>query len=212
MRRYSLLTLFFIATFVQCLAVRYCLYNVTRNLNLRESPFTDSEVICVIPAGSAVVVTEYEHVKFDSGFSRTLYIDENIKGWASTRYMEFVQELTVDENGVFTKTGESYETDPQLDITNKTSIPITVSVNGRDFPFEPGENQKIGCEAGSVTVVASSPGVIPYIGKDYIEGNSTYSWDFFIKTTYRHIRHYSKRSKIKKRRLSPPSLINRQSL
>ena len=148
-RLFCLLCCFFVLL-IQCMAVRYSLYYVTSNVNLRDSPFLDSEVICVIPAGSNVIVTEYEHVKFDSGFGRTLYIDENIKGWASTKHMKFIQDLTVDENGVFTKTGESYETDPQLDITNKTSKPITVTINGKDFSFGPGAKQRIECEADEV--------------------------------------------------------------
>ena len=195
-RLFCLLCCFFVLL-IQCMAVRYSLYYVTSNVNLRDSPFLDSEVICVIPAGSNVIVTEYEHVKFDSGFGRTLYIDENIKGWASTKHMKFIQDLTVDENGVFTKTGESYETDPQLDITNKTSKPITVTINGKDFSFGPGAKQRIECEAGTVSVMASAPGVIPYIGKDYVEGNSTYSWEFFIRTTYNHVRHSGKNRKRK---------------
>ena len=170
---------------LQCNATDYYLYQTTRNVNLRESPFADSEIICVIPKGCYVMVTKYENVNFESGLAPTLYIDEDINGWAATRFMKFIREIEVDENGVFTKTGTYYGIDPELNITNTTNRNITVSINGMGYPFEPGESRSITCEAGTVSVLASSPGVIPYVGKDFVEENSVYRWNFYIKTTYR---------------------------
>lgn len=185
MKRLLLSVIFALFAIIQCFATSYYIYQTMRNVNLRESPFADSEIICVIPKGCYVMVTKYEHINFESGLASTLYIDEDIKGWAATRLMKFIQEIEVDENGVFTKTGTYYGIDPELNITNTTNRKITVSINGTGYPFGPGETRSITCEAGTVSVLASSPGVIPYVGKDYVEENSIYRWDFYIKTTNR---------------------------
>ena len=185
MKRIVFTLLMVLGIAIQCFSVQYELCVVTRNLNLRATPFSDGEIICVMPAGSYVVVSEFEHVKFAEGYVSVLYIDEDISGYASSSYLKFVKNIETDENGVLDKVGVSEGLDPEIEITNDSNRDITVRINGKSFPFAPGQVMTITCEAGTVNILASSPGVIPYTAKDYVEENALYTWRFFIETRYR---------------------------
>ena len=185
MKRVFFTLLMIVGVTVQCFSVQYKLCVVTRNLNLRNAPFPDGEIVCVMPEGSYVVLKEYEHVKFAEGYVSVLYIDKDISGYASSTYLKFVQNIETDESGVLEKAGVSEGLDPEIEITNDTNRNITVRINGKSFPFTPRQVMTITCEAGSVDILASSPGVIPYSAKDFVEENALYTWKFYIKTRYR---------------------------
>ena len=161
----------------------YYLCKVTTSVNLRVGPGTNEEKICTIPAGSYVVVDDNYH--YDNGFIYTHYVDEDIDGYISSKYLEVIEEVKVDSRGVFTKTGTSAGYDPQIEITNATSRNITIKINDKAYLFDPHEKRTLTCEPGSVEVMASSPGVIPYIGVDVVSENCLYSWEFYIRTTRR---------------------------
>lgn len=164
----------------------YYLCKVTTAVNLREGPSTQYNKILKMLRGSSFVVILDDDAEVNKGdFVYGLYIDENIYGYVCETYLDVVKELETDKNGVLSRTGESYGYDPEIEIKNNTSRKITVRVNNTNIPFNPYENLTITCEPGPVSIFASSPGVIPYSATDYVSENSSYSWTFYIKTSYR---------------------------
>ena len=113
------------------------------------------------------------------------YISKNIEGYVSAIYLEKEKQIDVDSNGVFQKVGTYSGYDPELSILNKTDLNITVKINDNRYAFKPNERRTITCAPGTVSIIASSPGVIPYVGNDVVENNGRYNWEFFIIKSYR---------------------------
>lgn len=162
----------------------YWLCRVTANVNFRECPSTECSRICQIPAGS-YVVAEFEDYDYGTDFVNAVYIDKNIYGYVSSKFLKKEKIVDVNTDGVFDKTGTGTGYDPELEIYNKTNMNIIVRINQKSFEFLPYERRTITCAPGNVDIMASAPGVIPFIGKDNVDVNGIYSWEFFIITRRR---------------------------
>lgn len=165
----------------------YILCKSTASINLREGPSVQDPKICQIPKGAYfVVITDDQDTDYQEGdFIYGLYVDKDIYGYVCGDYLVVEKELDTDKGGVLSEVGRSYGYDPEVEITNATNRRITVQINGKNFPFKPREVRTITCEPGSVSILASSPGVIPYSATDYVSENGLYTWKFYIKTRYR---------------------------
>ncbi len=164
----------------------YLLCKATTAVNLREGPSAQYGKILQMPKGSAfVAIIDDNATVYEGMFVYGLYVDEDIYGYVCETYLDPVKEIETDNNGVLSKTGSSFGYDPEVEITNNSNREITVRVNNTNFPFAPHESQIITCAPGSVSIFASSPGVLPYSAVDYVSANCSYSWTFYIKTTYR---------------------------
>lgn len=184
MKRY-LFVIFLICASINCNAATYWLCRVKSNVNFRECPSTDCTKLCTIPAGS-YVLTDFEDASFDGNkFVQAIYIDNDIYGYISSKFLVKERIVDVDKNGVFELTGKGVGYDPELKILNDTNQKITVKINETTYAFNPHETRIITCPPGKVSFIASSPGVIPYIGEDKVESNGLYNWKFFIRTRYR---------------------------
>ncbi len=174
----------------------YWICTVTRNLNMREEPTTVGNTpICNIPAGDYVVIDDEDS---ENGFVYAVWVSENIYGYISEKYIEYIQELDTQNGDVFERSGYSSDLDPQLEIENQTNKEITVSLNGYQYYFDPHETKTITVEEGNVSIFASSPGVIPFSATEYVYANSIYEWHFYI--TYEPQSSSHKKSTRKKRR------------
>ena len=165
----------------------YLLCRTLANINLRAGPSVKDPKICQIPKNAYfVAIIDDESPKLHEGdFVYGLYIDKDVYGYACVDYLDEEKELETDRGGILSKAGNSYGYDPEVEITNDTNRNITVQINGTNFPFSPHQIRTITCAPGSVSILASSPGVIPYSATDYVSENSLYTWKFYIKTRYR---------------------------
>lgn len=161
----------------------YLLCKTTSNLNLRECPSSGCEKICSIPRGAYVVAILDDDVKYyDGDFVHCVYVDKDIYGYVCIDYLRIEKELETSHGGLLNPSGESYGYDPEIEITNQTSRNISVKVNKTTFKFTPEQVRTITCAPGTVSILASSPGVIPFSGTDYVKENGKYTWKFYIIT------------------------------
>jgi hypothetical protein len=86
---------------------------------------------------------------------------------------------------VFTPDGVSSSYDSELKIFNNTSKTLTLKMNTELFYFSPRETKNISISPGEYDFRASAPGVIPYIGNESLNSGQAYSWQFYIRTSYR---------------------------
>ena len=161
----------------------YWICKVSKNVNFRECPSTECGILCKIPAG-AYVVAEFEDSDFGSltDFVQAVYIDENMYGYVSSKFLQKERIVDVSRKGIFDKIGTGVGYDPELEICNNTNLNIIVSINHKKFDFTPYESRTITCPPGKVDIMASAPGVIPFIGEDIVDRNGLYNWKFFIRT------------------------------
>lgn len=164
----------------------YILCKVMTTLNLREGPSAEYGKIIQIPKNSYFVAIVDEDAEIQEGaFVYGLYVDEDLYGYVSSDYLYPERDLETDRGGVLSKAGESYGYDPEIKITNSCNRNITVQINGTNYPFSPQQVRTITCPPGSVSIFASSPGVIPYSATDHVSENSLYTWKFYIETRRR---------------------------
>ena len=164
----------------------YWLCQVMKNVNLRVCPSIECDKLCTIPSGSYVLADFSPYDDEDAnGFVSAVYVDKDIHGYVSSNFLKRVRIVDVDEGGVFELTGRGSGYDPELNILNDSKQKITVKINANSYSFKPGESRTITCQPGKVSIMASSPGVIPYVGEDNVEANGLYDWKFFIVTSYR---------------------------
>lgn len=162
---------------ITCCYAKYFIGRTTTNVNLRECASTECNILCKIPKMGNVFVFEDEK---ENGFYKVIYIDKDIEGYISAKYVSFIQEVQVNTKGTLQKTGEHSDFWPIISIENACDVRTTLRMNNKTYYLDPNKTQEIVSEPGQVLIIASSPGIIPYVGADVLENNSNYWWKFFI--------------------------------
>ncbi len=181
MRTISLLLLLSSVIVPRCEAKRW-IAQVTTTVNLREGPSTSFDIITTIPQDAFVFYND-EDILDD--FVSVIYIDKDLAGYVSTRYLKKGGEVTVDESGQLQLVGTTDTYNPEINVTNSTNLTMTLKMNDKSYKFSPYSKQTIYVAPGSVTMTASAPGVIPYVGEDHVKSNYIYDWEFYITTMRR---------------------------
>ena len=153
--------------------VNYFIAQVTKDVNLREGPGIDYDIVTIIPRGGYVFLSTSD---VGAPFRRVLYIDKNEFGYVSQDYLANFSEVEVDASGNLQIESKNYKTTADIKIENRTNKTATIAIGSitiRDI------------KPGRYKTMASSPGVMPYVGYDTVEGGYEYSWVFYIKTVTR---------------------------
>lgn len=158
---------------------KYYIAETTTILNLRECPSVDCDIIAKIPAKSAVFT------RIDSGedFVKILYIEKDLYGYVSKKFLNNLNEVQVDKEGVLKVVGKSSQSfNSEIEIENKTNKHVTINIGSSIYKYYPHEKRTITLSPGTYDITASSPGLLPYIGNDKVDAGKKYSWYFYIKT------------------------------
>lgn len=159
---------------------QYFIGIVTTTVNLRECASTECNILYKIPKnGNVFIFTDKE----ENGFYKVIYIDEDIEGYVSSRYIKLRQEVPINKNGTLQKIGQNTDLWPVISIENACDVRTTLRINNKTYFLEPHQTQDIVSEPGQATIIASSKGIIPYIGADVLENNSEYWWKFYVVTS-----------------------------
>ena len=161
----------------------YYMAQVTTDLNLRSGRGTEYDVITTIPKGSYVFLTS---VDANYKFRNVLDVENDLYGYVSAAYLRNFRKVNVDENGQLQIDAPNYKAYADVVVTNETNRHVTISIGGVTKKFAPQEIRTFSdmCP-GRYKVMATSPGVRPYVGYDRLEGGYQYSWTFYISTVYR---------------------------
>lgn len=156
---------------------QYYIGYTTTMLNLRECPSTECNVICQMPKHSTIFI--FTDNKID-GFYKVIFIDKDIEGYASENYIKLQHKVSVDKNGTLQKIGQATSMWPTISIENKCEYKTTLRLNSKTYYLKPYEQREIVSDPGQVLIIASSPGISPYVGADVLENNSLYWWQFYV--------------------------------
>ena len=158
---------------------KYYLAETTTILNLRECPSTNCDILANIPKGSAV----FTKIDSNDDFVKILYIDKDLYGYVSKKFLSNFKEVKVDKEGVLKVVGKSNQTyNSEVEIENRTNKHVTINIGSSIYKYYPHEKRTITLSPGTYDITASSPGLLPYIGNDKIDAGKKYSWYFYIKT------------------------------
>lgn len=160
--------------------VDYYLAQVTTDLNLREGPGTDYNVAARIPRGEFVFLSTADA---GQAFRKVLYVDKNIFGYVSKNYLTNFRKVEEDNSGNLQVESRNYKATSDIKIENRTDRTTTIAIGRLTYKFRPYETRTISdLKPGKYKVMASSPGVRPYVGLDTVAGGYLYSWVFYINT------------------------------
>ncbi len=176
MKRAFLIICFFVVVCSSSFAT-YWVGRITTDVNLREGPSTLDEIITVIHKNSFVF---YDDENFMDGFYQVIYLDEDIYGYVFADYIEKCQEVKVDESGQIQFIGEAEINTASVDVINNANVPVTLKVNDTIYKLSINSRQTIDVEPGMCKVTASSPGLTPYVGSQYLRVG-LYEWTIFVR-------------------------------
>lgn len=163
--------------------VDYYLAQVSSQVNLREGPGTNYTIISKVPKGSYVLLSSDDN---GQSFRKVLYVDKNISGYVSNKYLANIKKLEKDASGNLQAESRTYKSTADIKIKNNTTKNATINVGSKSYIFKPHETRTItNLKPGQYSIMASAPGVIPFVAVDNIEAGYEYSWEFYI-TTVRH--------------------------
>ena len=155
---------------------------VTKQVNFREGPGTDYEIISSLNAGTQLFIVSLE-TKND--FYNIIDIATNQEGFIHKSFVRIGELVEQNERGMFTPSGKKTTFNSEIEIFNNTSFTLTLKLNSETYDFSPKQKRVISLSPGIYNYRASAPGVIPNIGTEYMESNMGYNWQFYIETERR---------------------------
>jgi hypothetical protein len=155
---------------------------ITKQVNFREGPGTDNNVISSLKAGTQIFIVSLDT---ENDFYDIIDIRTNKEGYVHKSFIKIGKQIKENEPGLFAPSGETASYNPEVEIFNNTSLTLTLKLNDETYSFSPKEKKAITLSPGATRYRASAPGVIPNIGTEYLKSNEGYTWQFYIVTTYK---------------------------
>jgi|GEM_PF-5462332 len=155
---------------------------ISKQVNLREGPGTEYQILASLKPKTQIFIVSLET---EDDFYSVIDIATNKSGYVHRSYVTVGKELPQSEGGLFTPSGSSGQENPDVEIFNNTNRTMTLKLNSESHTFKPKEKRTLTLSAISYSFIASAPGVIPNYGRETLESNTRYTWEFYIVTTYR---------------------------
>jgi hypothetical protein len=154
----------------------------TQKVNFRSGPGTEFSIISSLSAGQQIFIISTES---ENDFYNIIDIKSNKEGYIHKSFVKLGKIVEEQQGGLFESSGSSVNYSPEAEIFNNTDIELTLKINSTAYSFAPHQKKTITLSPGNSSYRASAPGVIPYIGNEYLQSNMKYTWQFYIVTTYR---------------------------
>jgi hypothetical protein len=151
-------------------------------VNLRLAPNKEATIIKSLTANSQIFVISPTE---ENGYVQVIDIKSNTEGYVYKSYINFVKQLKANEEGIFTATGKTDSYGSELTVKNDTELTLTLKFNETTYSFRPNETKIIHVSAGNYNYRASAPGVLPDFGNENLQSGTSYSWTFYIVTSYK---------------------------
>lgn len=171
-----------------CLFLNSILYSqsylavTTSQVNLRTGPGTEHAIIKLLnPNANIFIISSVP----EGDFYNVVDIESNKEGYVHKSYVKFIEQVKPNEEGIFTPTGRTNSYGSELTVKNDTRLTLTLKFNDTTYSFSPNETKILNVSAGTYSYRASAPGVIPDFGTENIQSGTSYSWTFYIVTSYR---------------------------
>lgn len=160
----------------------YYIAYATTNVNLRECPSTDCSILANVPKNEILFVDTEDKI---GDFYHVIFVDKDISGYIHSRYVKLYKKVKEENGNILSESGETETFNPTVNVTNDTDVTMTLKLNSEEYHFNAHEVKDLTLSPGEVKIRASSPGIIPYVGKDKVRNNYEYTWKFYIITVRR---------------------------
>lgn len=177
----NLLTFLFIVMASVTYSQSY-LGNITKQVNFREGPSSEYKIISSLKPFTQVFIVS---LVTENDYYNIIDIATDREGYVHKSYVKIGKLVSKSNQSVFTPNGKSSDYDSEVKIFNNTTKTLTLKMNNELYRFAPYETKNIKLTPGEYDFRASAPGVIPYIGTERLNSSQAYSWQFYIRTSWR---------------------------
>ncbi len=158
----------------------YHIAYTTTNVNLREKPSTQSDILEKIGKGDILFLDILEET---DGFYKVHVLNSSKEGYVSKKYVDLGKTISKPTKGAFQVLRNSgYNEPPKAEIYNNTDVVLSLTIGGKHYSFKPRSKKKIVLEPGLLYYMASAPGVNPKFGTQEFKKGDEYTWEFIIVT------------------------------
>lgn len=155
---------------------------VTKQVNFRQGPGTDYEIISSLRPGTQIFIVSPET---ENDFYSIIDIATDKEGYIHKSFVRLGDIVEKNESGMFSPSGKTSTYNPEIEIFNNTSLTLTLKLNSETCTFSPKQKRTLTLSPGTYHYRASDPGVIPNIGNEFMESNMDYTWQFYVLTERR---------------------------
>jgi hypothetical protein len=149
---------------------------------LKAEPDASSKTLLQLPIGSQVYSLTEEDT---DGYLKVIFIKTNKIGWLLKSGIKKIRNIPLSKGNSFIESGSTGSSNTEVEITNKTSKTIALTVGSSTFHLVPHSTKAETIEAGFQYYTASAPMVTPLSGSHNFNAGSRYTWQFFIVTRRR---------------------------
>lgn len=155
---------------------------ITDSANLREEPYRTAAIVRKIARDDFVVLLSREHL---NGWYNVIHVDSGDEGWLHGNSIKVSYTTNPRRESPFSAERTDSYSDPTVYVSNESNKTLSLTIGSSKYTIGPGTNRSITIRPGSYRYVASAPGVIPAMGTHEWSVGYTYTWRFWIETTYR---------------------------
>ncbi len=155
----------------------YYSVQTTQTANLREGPSKNTKLLKSMPKGTWLVIDKKD---IENGYYSAFSTEDGLTGYVYNKYVKFIEKLKFDEEGSLQVVGTIGTPYAEVTIKNDTNVKTTIKIGMNSYVFKPHETKTLNLDSGTYNIIASSPGIKPYVGKDVIKGGNAYEWRFYI--------------------------------
>ena len=175
------LLIIFLLTFSSGFAQSY-LGVVAKQVNFRQGPGSAYSIIASLRPNTQIFVISLDT---ENDFYNVIDIATDREGYIHKSFIMLGKEVKNNESGMFTPSGRTSDYNPEIEIFNNTTLPLTLKLNSEIYMFSSKQKRTITLVPGTYNYRASAPGVIPNIGTENMDSNMGYTWQFYIITQRR---------------------------
>jgi hypothetical protein len=158
------------------------LATITKQVNFREGSSSDDNIISSLKPNTQIFIVSLET---ENDYYNVIDIATDREGYVHKSYVKVGKVVNKSNGSFISASGNSASYDAEATIFNNTSISMTLKLNAEVYRFSPKETKNITLTPGDYDFRASAPGVVPNVGVKNFENNRTYTWQFYIRTSYR---------------------------
>jgi uncharacterized protein YgiM (DUF1202 family) len=166
--------------FCQILIAQSYLGTITKQVNFREGPGIDYNVVSSLKPGTQLFIVSLDT---ENNFYDVIDIQTNKEGYVHKSFVKVGKHVKENDQDIFTSSGETASYNPEIKVFNNTNLTLTLKLNYETYSFDPKVKRTITLSPGMISYRASAPGVIPSIGTESLESKEGYTWQFYIVTT-----------------------------
>ena len=150
---------------------------VKRTVNFRADSSISSEKLGSLNKGTKLFLFSN---KVDSDYYHVVDIETGVEGYVYASFVEVGRLIPSNKVGIFKQVGKTLSSETTIRISNKSTLPVILKLNGETYSFASGEKTVLNLPAGSYAFIVLAKGLTPNHGTQDIEAGYEYIWSYII--------------------------------